>query len=245
MYSKKPNTPNSGPSQSAGSQRQSQRTNSTHPKWIFKALYFATLLAASAVAFANMRPYVNLIRHLGLQLLDKFILKFLASIPIVNVIASAGIGVVSLVCGVALWGSFQLIEVLPVVLYNHAGFLEEVIADAESGRKYNIKQDEDPTVRGLKEVYNKLPVAFLENLAKVRAIAYALDFAICFWNYSPVRSGKITDFFYILATGQWGKIDWSNLLLALTTLFGVEVAVMLLLWVGKLAFTVKRAADKQ
>ena len=187
----------------------------------------------------------NLVNHFGLKFLDRFLLRFLASIPIINAIASAGGGIVSLICGIALWGVFQLIEVLPVVLYNHAGFLEEVIADAESGRKYATKYDEDPTVRGLKEIYNRLPVAFLENLAKVRAIAYALDFCICFWNYSPVRSGRIGDFFYVLATGQWKKIDWSNLLLALTTLFGVEVAVMLLLWVGKLAFTMKRAVDKQ
>lgn len=244
MYSKKPNNPGTS-SGAGGGQGQRQRTTTTHPRWIFKALYYATLLAASAVAFANMRPYINLVKHLGLQLLDKFLLKFLASIPIINAITDAGIGVVSLICGVALWATFQIIEVLPVVLYNHAGFLEEVISDAESGRKYAIKHDEDPTVRGLKEVYNKLPVAFLENLAKVRAIAYALDFMICEWNYSPVKSGKITDFFYILATGQWHKVDWSNLTLALVTLFGVEVAVMLLLWVSKLAFTVKRAADKQ
>ena len=187
----------------------------------------------------------NLVSHLGLKFLDKFVLRFLASIPIVNAIVKAGGGIVSLICGIALWTVFQIIEVLPVVLYNHSGFLESVINDAESGRKYAIKHDEDPTVRGLKEIYNKLPVTFLENLAKVRALAYALDFCICFWAYSPVKSGKITDFFYVLATGQWNKIDFSNLLLALTTLFGVEIAVMLLLWVGKLAFTVRRAADKQ
>lgn len=241
MYSKKPNNP--GTSSASPSGR--QRTATTHPKWIFKALYYATLLAAGAVAFANMKPYINLIKHLGLRFLDKFLLKFLASIPIVNAVAAAGGGLVTLICGVALWAVLQIIEVLPIVLYNHSGFLEEVISDAESGRKYAIKHDEDPTVRGLKEIYNKLPVAFLENLAKVRAIAYALDFCICFWSYSPVKSGKLTDFFYVLATAQWSKIDFSNLLLALTTLFGVEIAVMLLLWVGKLAFTVRRAADKQ
>ncbi|MDF5721519.1 MAG: hypothetical protein PUP91_13770 [Rhizonema sp. PD37] len=242
MYSKKPNNPGTS-SGAAGGQR--QRTTTTHPRWIFKALWLVTLVAAGAIAFANVRPYVNLVKHLGLKFLDRFVLQFLASIPIVNAIAAAGGGLVTLVCGVALWGVFQIIEVLPVVLYNHAGFLEEVIGDAESGRKYATKHDDDPTVRGLKEVYNKLPVAFLENLAKVRAIAYALDFCICFWNYSPVKSGRITDFFYVLSTGQWNKIDFSNLLLALTTLFGVEISIMLLLWVGKLAFTMKRAADKQ
>ena len=240
MYSKRPNN-----TQSSASTGTRDRTRPSYPRWIFKLLWGATLVAGGAIAFANTKPYINIIRHLGLHVLDKFVLRFLASIPLVNAITAAGIGLVSLVCGVALWAVFQVIEVLPVVLYNHAGFLEEVISDAESGRKYAVKNDEDPTVRGLKQIYNKLPVAFLENLAKVRALAYALDFTICFWNYSPVKSRKITDFFYVLATGQWTKIDWSNLLLALTTLFGVEVAVMLLLWIGKLAFVVKRASDKQ
>ena len=240
MYSKRPNN-----TQSSASTGTRDRTRPLYPQWIFKLLWGATLVAAGAIAIANMRPYINVVKHLGLHLLDKFVLQFLAGLPIINAIAAAGIGLVSLVCGVALWTTFQIIEVLPVVLYNHAGFLEEVIADAEAGRKYALKHDEDPTVRGLKQVYNKLPVAFLENLAKIRALAYALDFCICEWNYSPVKSGKFGDFFYVLATGQWTKIDWSNLLLALITLFGVEVAVMLLLWVGRLAFVVKRAADKQ
>jgi len=216
-----------------------------YPRWIFKILWVAALIAAGAIAFANIRPYVNLMQHLGLRFIDKFLLRVLAAIPIVNAVVAAGGSLVSLIAGTALWAVFQIIETLPVILYNHSGFLEEVIHDAESGRKYSTKHDEDPTVRGLKEIYNKLPVAFLDNLAKVRTIAYALDFCICFWSYSPVKSGNILDFFYILATGQWSKIDFNNLLLALTTLFGVEVAVMLLLWVGTLAFTMRRAIDKQ
>ena len=241
MFSKGSKGSGGQSSHSAGGR---SRPRNQPPRWIFKTLWFCTLLAAGAVAFANMRPYINIVRHFGLGFLDKFIMRAIAGIPIINAIAAAGIGVVTLITGIALWAVFQLIEVLPVVIYNHEGFLEEVITDAESGKKYSVSEDEDPTIKGLKQIYNKLPIAFLENLAKVRAIAYALDFCICFWNYSPVKSGKITDFFYILATGQWGKIDFSNLLLALVTLFGVEVAVMLLLWVGKLAFTMQRATSK-
>ena len=228
---------NSGGSSSA------RESNPPYPQWIFKILWVSAAISLGAIAFANIRPYVNLMRHMGLHFIDKFLLHVLAAIPIVNALFAAGGSLVSLVAGTALWAVFQIIEVLPVILYNHSGFLEEVISDAESGRKYATSHDEDPTIRGLKQIYNKLPVAFLDNLAKVRMIAYALDFCICFWSYSPVKSGNIGDFFYVLATGQWSKIDFNNLLLALTTLFGVEVAVMLLLWIGKLAFTMKRAVN--
>ena len=243
MYSKGSNTGAGSPS-GGGRRQQRSASASAPPRWIFKILWVATLIAAGAVAFANIRPYVNLIKHLGLRFLDKFLIQFIASIPIINALAAAGVGLVTLISGIALWAVFQIIEVLPVVLYNHAGFLEEVISDAESGRQYVAKPEEDSTIRGLKQIYNKLPVAFLENLAKVRMTAYALDACICFWSYSPVKSGNIADFFYFLVTGQWGKIDFSNLLLALTTLFGVEIGVMLLLWIGKFVSTMQKATDK-
>ena len=155
--------------------------NTSSPRWVFKALWVCTLLAAGAVAFANIRPYINIVKYLGISLLDKALIHMIGSIPIINGLAATGIGVVTLVCGMALWAVFQMIEVLPIIIHNHEGFLEEVIQDAERSKRYKVRPDEDPTVTALKKVYNKLPVAFLENLAKVRMIAYVLDFFICFW----------------------------------------------------------------
>ncbi len=171
MFSKGAKTagPSSGGKSAAGS-------SLPYPQWIFKVLWVASLITAAAIAFANIRPYVNLMKSLGLHFIDKFLIQLLAAIPIVNALAAVGGNLVTLIAGTALWAIFQIIEVLPVILYNHEGFLEEVIADAESGKKYSTRQDEDPTIRGLKQIYNKLPVAFLDNLAKVRTIAYGLDF---------------------------------------------------------------------
>lgn len=215
------------------------------PRTWFKVLWFLLLLSMVAVAVLNIKPYVDAAQALGVTIVDAAFIRFISFIPIVNAIAqSLGIGVVWVI-GTALWGVFQLIEVLPVILYNHPGFLQEVIQDAESQTKYAIKDNDDPTVAGLKRVYNKIPVAFLENLSKIRLAAYVADFCICFWKYSPVRSGKLTDFFYYIMTGQFQKIDTGNLVLALITLFGVEIALNLLLWVGKLAFTVKKASQSK
>ncbi|MHC5719502.1 MAG: hypothetical protein ACYTX0_47515, partial [Nostoc sp.] len=61
--------------------------------------------------------------------------------------------------------------------------------------------------------------------------------------YSPVASGKFSDFFWYLATGQWGKFDYANLSLALLTLFAIEVIISLIIWVGKLSYAIKEARN--
>ncbi|BDA73079.1 hypothetical protein CAL7716_072450 [Calothrix sp. PCC 7716] len=213
------------------------------PKNWFRVLWFFLLLSMVVIAVVNIKPYVDAAQALGVTIVDATFIRLVSVIPVVNAIASLlGVGV-AWVVGTVLWGTFQIIELLPVIMFNHPGFLEEVIKDAEQNSKYQIKEDEDPTVANLKKAYNKLPVSFLENLGKIRLVAYVIDFCICFWRYSPVASGKITDFFYFSVTGQWQKINTNNLILAIVTLFGVEIALNLLLWVGKLAFTAKRASE--
>jgi hypothetical protein len=217
--------------------------SSSVPKTWFRVLWFLILLSMVALAVVNIKPYVDAAQALGVTIVDATLIKFISWIPIINAIASSlGVGVVWVI-GTALWGMFQVIEILPVILYNHPSFLHEVIQDAEQSSKYTIKDNDDPTVVNLKKVYNKLPVAFLENLSKIRLAAYAVDFCICFWRYSPVASGKITDFFYYVLTGQFNKINTNNLMLALITLFGVEIGLNLLLWVGKLAWTYRKAQN--
>jgi hypothetical protein len=227
---------------SSGSGTNYYSPNTTPKNW-FRLLWVLLLIAMVAVAVVNIKPYVDAVRNFGVTIVDATLIKFISVIPVINVIANIlGVGVYWVI-GTALWGIFQIIEVLPVILYNHPGFLEEVITDAENSKRYAIKDSDDPTIAVLKKGYNKLPVGFIENLAKIRLVAYIADFCICFWCYSPVASGKITDFFWYVATGQWQRINGNNLMFALITLFGVEIALNLLLWVGKLAFTVKRASE--
>lgn len=234
----------SGGSSSRGNETNYYDTKKSNavPRTWFRILWFLILLSMIAIAFVNIKPYVDAAKALGVTVVDATFIRFISAIPVVNAIAaSLGVGVVWII-GFALWATFQLIEVMPVILFNHPGFLHEVIQESESHNRYGIKEGDDPTVANLKKAYNKLPVGFLENLSKIRLCAYVLDFCICFWRYSPVDSGKITDFFYFVMTGQFAKINGNNMMLALITLFGVEIGLNLLLWVGKLAFTVKKAS---
>lgn len=232
-----------GASSSPGTNYYNASASNHVPKNWFRVLWFFLLLSMVVIAIVNIKPYVDAAQALGVTIVDATFIRLISVIPVVNAIASLlGVGV-AWVIGTILWGTFQIIELLPVIMFNHPGFLEEVIQDAERSSKYSINENEDPTVANLKKAYNKIPVSFLENLGKIRLVAYVIDFCICFWRYSPVASGKITDFFYFSVTGQWQKINTNNLILALVTLFGVEIALNLLLWVGKLAFTAKRASQ--
>lgn len=138
--------------------------------------------------------------------------------------------------GLILWGIVQIIELLPIILYNHEGFMATVIGQADRRTRYTEKETDDPTLKQMKRIYNAMPTSMIRNLERLRIGVYVLDFLICFTVYSPVASGKITDFFWIISTGQWGQINVGNLLLAAITLFAVELIVSLIIWVGKLAY---------
>ena len=60
--------------------------------------------------------------------------------------------------------------------------------------------------------------------------------------YSPVASGKFSDFFWFLASGQFKKFDYGNLALVAITLFAIEMILSLIIWVGKLSYAIKAAS---
>lgn len=238
MFSK-----SASPSGSSGAGGSSSQKKKTPQKWL-RILYW--LLVGSGIYFAylNIAPYARAVEFLGGKTVSQAFLYLISVIPIVNGIASIiGRGITWLL-GAMLWGVIQIIEVLPLILYNHEGFMQQVISNADSRSKYQIKDTDDPTLAMLKRTYNALPISVVSNLEKLKIATYTVDFLICITVYSPVASGKFSDFFWVLATGQWGKLDYGNLGLALITLFAIEIIVSLIIWVGKLSYAVKAGSSK-
>ncbi|MUH00342.1 hypothetical protein F7734_51960 [Scytonema sp. UIC 10036] len=226
----------SGGSSSAGSG--GQKKKKTPQKWL-RILYWGLVGCGIYFAYLNITPYARAVEFLGGRTVSQAFLYLISVIPIVNGIAAiVGQGITWLL-GAMLWGVIQIIEVLPLILYNHEGFMSQVISNADSRAKYQIKDTDDPTLAMLKRTYNALPISVVSNLEKLKIATYTVDFLICITVYSPVASGKFSDFFWILATGQWGKLDYGNLALALITLFAIEIIVSLIIWVGKLSYAVK------
>lgn len=208
--------------------------------WL-KVLYWGLIIAAFWFAYLNIQPYEKMVRMLSGKVINQAFLYLISSIPVINGIAAIFAGSITWILGAVLWGVIQIIEVLPVILYSHEKFVVTMISSADSHSKYQISEEDDPALRMLKKTYNHLPTSVISNLEMLKIFTYTIDFLICVTVYSPVSSGKFSDFFFVLATGQWNKLDYLNLILALTTLFAIEIIVGLIIWVGKLGYAIKES----
>lgn len=225
----------SGSSSSSGFGGGAKAKKKVPAKWL-RILYWLLVVAGVYFAFLNISPYAKAVSFLGSQAIDKAFIQLISVIPIINGLANTlGMGV-TWILGFVLWAVVQIIELLPIILFNHEGFMKSIIGQADSRSRYTEKETDDPTLKYMKRFYNAMPTSMIRNLERLRIGVYVLDFLICFTVYSPVASGKIQDFFWIIATGQWDKINYGNLMLAAITLFAVELIVSLIIWVGKLAF---------
>lgn len=228
-------------SSSSGFTSSSKKSSTKTANFWLKLLYWGLCISALWFAYLNITPYSTAVGYLSGKTINQAFLRLISIIPIINgIAASLGTGV-QWILGSILWGVIQIIEVLPLILYNHKQFLVTMISDADRHSKYQVKHDDDPALKMLKKTYNALPVSIVSNLETLRIFTYTLDFLICITVYSPVKSGKFQDFFWVVATGQWGKIIWDNLALAIVTLFAIEIIISLIIWVGKMAYALKES----
>ncbi|MBE8990138.1 hypothetical protein [Nostoc sp. LEGE 12450] len=209
------------------------KTNS----WL-RLLYWGLVVAGIWFAYLNIQPYERAVSFLGAKATSSAFISLVASIPLVNGIAAIFSKSLSWILGAILWSVIQIIEILPLILYNNEKFIEKIVTEADERSRYQEKDTDDPTLKMLKRTYNHLPISVVSNLEVLKIFTYTVDFLICLTVYSPVESGKISDLIFILATGQWGKLDYGNLALALVTLFAIEVIVSLIIWVGKLSYAI-------
>ncbi|WP_189525226.1 hypothetical protein [Nostoc sp. 'Peltigera membranacea cyanobiont' 232] len=210
------------------------KTNS----WL-RLLYWGLVVAGIWFAYLNIQPYERAVSFLGAKATSSAFISLVASIPLLNGIAAIFSKSLSWILGAILWSVIQIIEILPLILYNNEKFIEKIVTEADGRSRYHEKDTDDPTLKMLKRTYNHLPISVVSNLEVLKIFTYTVDFLICLTVYSPVESGKISDLIFILATGQWGKLDYGNLALALITLFAIEVIVSLIIWVGKLSYAIK------
>lgn len=203
--------------------------------WL-RLLYWGLVAAAIWFAYLNIQPYEKAVAFLSGKSVNAAFLAVVSWIPIINGIVATLAKGITWIFGTILWGIIQIIEVLPLILYNHEGFVANMIAKADGGHRYQEKDSDDPTLKMLKRIHNGLPTSIISNLETIKIFTYTVDFLICIFVYSPVASGNFSDFFFVLATGQWSKLDYGNLMLVLITLFAIEVIVSLIIWIGKLSY---------
>lgn len=186
----------SNPGASAWQSGGNNKSKKIPQQWL-RILYWGLVLTGVYFAYLNIQPYEMAVRFLSGQAINQAFFYLISVIPIVNGIANfLGQGI-TWILGTMLWGVIQIIEVLPLILYNHEGFMQQVISNVDSRSRYEIKQTDDPTLAMLKRTYNALPISVVSNLERLKIVTYTVDFLICITVYSPVPSGKFSDFFGI------------------------------------------------
>jgi hypothetical protein len=222
-----------------------QKSKEFDAKWIVKTLYWLTLTAALWFAYLNVQPYAIAVKKVMLEVLpDPALIKLIAAIPIVNgIVAFIGIAVHWFV-GFILWLIIQTVEVLPIILRRDRAFVRTLIQESEKQAQFQINDNDDPALKALKRWYNQFP-ALTINRARIAALfVYAIDFLICIAVYPPCKGG-FGQLIFILATGQFNRLDWANIALLFITLFVIEILVRFLLWLGQVAYFMKAAHSSQ
>lgn len=210
-------------------------------KWIVKSLYWLTVTAGIWFAYLNIHPYAIAVKRVMLSSpLDPALIKFVAAIPIINAIA-AFIGMaVHWFVGFIIWLVIQTVEVLPIILRRDRAFVRTLIQESEKQAHFQINDNDDPALAALKRWYNQFP-ALTINRARIAALfVYAIDFIICIAVYPPCKGG-FGQLIFLLATGQFSRLDWANIALLLITLFVIEIIVRFLLWLGQVAYFMRSA----
>ncbi|MBD1925772.1 hypothetical protein H6F74_05675 [Trichocoleus sp. FACHB-90] len=191
-----------------------------------------------------MHPYAAIARIAMSETIDSALVQFIARIPLVNGIAAMIGSILHWFIGVILWMIIQTVEVLPIVLRRDRAFMRTLITHSDSSEKFDITEDDEPTLAALKAWYNQFPSLTIARARTAALFVYAIDFCICLLVYPPAPGG-FRNFVFLMSTGQYGRLDWQNIVMLLLTLFAIEGIVRLLFWLGQIAYFMRSAHTPQ
>ncbi len=214
-------------------------------KPLVKILYWLTIAAGVWFAYLNIQPYAVAVKQVMLGAMpDKALVNFIAALPIINGLAASIGTALHWFVGFILWLVIQTIEVLPIILRRDRAFVRTLIRESEQNENFEIKDGDDPALTALKRWYNRFPALTLNRARTASLFVYAVDFLICIAVYPPCKGG-FNKLMFILATGQYNRLDWKNVVLLLVTLFIIELIVQFLLWLGQVAYFMRSAHSNQ
>lgn len=212
--------------------------------WV-NLLYILLAIAVFFVCLWNIGPYEVAVRYVASKFETSSLVDFLLWVPVIGWILQGLGNFIFWLVGALVWGCIQLIELMPLIMTNHPGYVRSVLVQQEAHTRVRVRQDDPGIVRYLKKFYNHLPVRFLVLARRLRGWVYVLDMMIVMMVYPPVREGGIARFFFLLMTGQWGQLDWPNIVLMFVTLLAVEAVVKILLIVNHFRLYLRTATDEQ
>lgn len=236
------NPPNTGAGRQAATKQREHGLGFVPPSRLLKVIYWLCVVVLLVFCWFNIRPYALAIKHVFTDQihlgLPAIITTPLYATPI-GALFRIAFSNFNWLLGAALWAIIQSIEILPIVIEKNKAFLRTVIQESGNIQTFEISPNDDPALAALKRLFNKLPAEILKDARNFAYFIYVVDFCVVFSVYPPC-SGGFTRLGLILATGQWSKLDYSNLVAMAVTLFGVEILVRLIFWVGQFAYYMRK-----
>ncbi len=220
-----------------------QKESGVDTRKVIKVLYWLTVLAGLVFAYMNIAPYARIAKTIILSTADIDLVKLISYIPVINGIAATIGTAVHWVIGFVLWAVIQTVEVFPIVLQRDRAFMKTIINEANADQKFEVKETDDPALAALKKWYNQFPSLTISRARTSALFVYAIDFMICITVYPPCPGG-FGQLVYILFTGQFSRLDWTNIVLLLCTLFVIELIVRFLFYLGQIAYFMKSARSR-
>ncbi len=209
-------------------------------KTLLRVFYWLCVAATAWFAYMNIAPYAAVVKIGMMKTTSWGILRAVGMIPIINGIAAIIGASIHFIIGTILWAVIQTMEVLPLVLKRDPAFIKEVVTHSEGYSKYQEKEGDDPVLANLKRYYNAFPTLAIKQAKNLMLFAYTVDLLICITVYPPCNGG-IGRLMFILTTGQWQLLNYTNLIFLAVTLFIVEFMLKLLFFIGQISYYMKRA----
>ena len=190
--------------------------------WLIQFLRFCLLIGIGCLAFANIKPYINIVNWLGSGLADNKILSVIENIPLIGYLFTTGAIATTFVLGCLLWSILQGQQMLPKLVLNDPEALLVLMSWVVRFKSIAFKSTDTPMLRQLKQRFNNIPLEWIERMQNARAIAYVIDAILCFGYYPPIVGGY-DRLGIVLVSPSLNDIAWFNVVAALATMFGIEI----------------------
>jgi hypothetical protein len=218
-----------------------QTSKNQDTRTYIKVLYWAAVICGIWFAYLNIGPYAQAVKlMIANSGADNGLLKFIYAMPLIGGIAATIGTALHWLVGTIIWVVVQTIEVFPIILKRDRAFMRTLINQAQAADKFQIRENDDPALAALKRWYNNFPTLTITNARNLSLFVYAIDFLFCSLVYPPCDGG-FGQLMFIIMSGQWGKLDWANIAMLITTLFAVEAIVRFIFWLGQIAYFMKAA----
>jgi hypothetical protein len=209
----------------------SRKDNKMSPLFL-KILIWVIYAIIGAFIFANIKPYEIIAANYFANIDYKWIADILTNIPFLGGIFKLIFSLFNFGVGVLLWAFVQMLELLPLVLFGHGEFLDNSI-QRSNGKRYGVNQNDAWEVKTAKKIGNSLNTEVLRFIILLGISVYVADFFLCLSVFPPVKGDA--NFLTVLQTGQYSKIDWWNILKAISTVGAVEMLIKLKMLLGRIA----------